>query len=82
MDPPHLADRVGKTFVRQQYVVAAVKCGKNRQVELREILMPNKSPMRWPKSVGGFHLPSAVCPPSVFGRTAPCSAEALEGRRA
>jgi hypothetical protein len=32
-------------------------------------LMPNRSPMRWPKLVGGFHLPSAVCPPSVFGET-------------
>jgi hypothetical protein len=26
--------------------------------------MPNRSPTRWPKLVGGFHLPSAVCPPS------------------
>ncbi len=25
--------------------------------------------MRWPKLVGRFHLPSAVCPPSVFGET-------------
>src|SRR5258708_39966428 len=25
--------------------------------------------MRGPKLVGGFHLPSAVCPPSVFGET-------------
>ena len=32
-------------------------------------LIPNRSPMRWPKLVGGFHLPSAVCPPSVFGET-------------
>jgi len=31
--------------------------------------MPNRSPMRCLKLVGGFHLPSTVCPPSVFGET-------------
>ncbi len=33
------------------------------------VLISNRSPMRWSKSVGRFHLPSAVCPPSVFGET-------------
>jgi hypothetical protein len=33
------------------------------------VLISNRSPMRWPKLVGRFHLPSAVCPPSVFGET-------------
>src|ERR1700676_4328770 len=31
--------------------------------------MPNRSPMRCLKLVGGFHLPSTVCAPSVFGET-------------
>jgi hypothetical protein len=33
------------------------------------VLTSNRSPMRWPELVGRFHLPSAVCPPSVFGET-------------
>src|ERR1700682_5754464 len=33
------------------------------------VLISNRSPMRWPKLVGRLHLPSAVCPPSVFGET-------------
>ena len=42
--------------------------GARCQLRLR-FLMPNRSPTRWPKVVGRFHLPSAVCPPSVFGET-------------
>jgi len=30
--------------------------------------MSNRSPTRWPKLVGRFHLPSAVCPPSEISR--------------
>src|SRR5258708_28405025 len=35
-------------------------------------LMPSRSPMRWPKLVGGFHLPSALCPPSEISRRLSC----------
>jgi hypothetical protein len=42
------------------------------QVQLLRFRMLNRSPMRWPKLVGGFHLPSAVCAPSeIAGRFSP-----------
>jgi len=42
--------------------------GRSRRIGV-EMLISNRSPMRWPKLVDRFHLPSAVCPPSVFGAT-------------
>jgi len=46
--------------------IAPDSCGRGIGAEF---LISNRSPMRGPKLVGGFHLPSAVCPPSVFGET-------------
>jgi hypothetical protein len=46
--------------------IARDSCGRGVGAEF---LISNKSPMRGSKLVGGFHLPSAVCPPSVFGAT-------------
>jgi hypothetical protein len=48
--------------------------GPNRDWRLRaplgaEVLISNKSPMRCPKSFGGFHLPTVAAPPSVFAMT-------------
>jgi hypothetical protein len=46
--------------------IAPDSCGRGIGAEF---LISNRSPTRGPKLVGGFHLPSAVCPPSVFGET-------------
>src|SRR5258708_9475387 len=41
--------------------VAPEGCGRGIGAEF---LMSNKSPMRGPKSFGGFHLPTVAVPPS------------------
>jgi hypothetical protein len=46
--------------------IAPDSCGRGIGTEF---LISNRSPTRGPKLVGVFHLPSAVCPPSVFGET-------------
>ncbi len=60
--------------------IAPDSCGRGIRAEF---LISNRSPTSGPKLVGGFHLPSAVCPPSVFGETPSdrVLAEATSARR-
>lgn len=53
----HRAMGVGDWIAAGVWPAAANRCGT-------KFLMSNRSPTRWPKLVGRFHLPSAVCPPS------------------
>src|SRR5438093_229686 len=46
-----------------------------------KFLMPNRSPTRCPKLVGGLHLPSAVCPPSGARFYLPTVADPPSDRR-